>query len=331
MNVEKKPALGKGLSALIPDATATLDQPRASSDRHRSTGGQSLSAAHAATTRASPNWRSRSPPTASSSPSSSAGSRPRPASRGRATRSSPASAAGGPPSAPACCVCRWSSRTSPSRTIGDSSRWPSSRTSSARTSTRSRKPPPTSGSSTSSRSARRTSPAASARTGRRWRTCSACSSCRPRSRATSPTARSRWVTPGPSSACPPTPTSAGWPRGHHARPVGPRDGSARQARGRPRAAPRHPGPEEGRPHQGRRGATAPRAGRARHHPSPPAWRHDRDRVLDRRRTPAPVRIPDRAPLTSASLRRRPRLPRSADELLRKEAADRDGQLRRLSQ
>ena len=28
MNVEKKPALGKGLSALIPDATATLDQPR---------------------------------------------------------------------------------------------------------------------------------------------------------------------------------------------------------------------------------------------------------------------------------------------------------------
>ena len=29
MNVEKKPALGKGLSALIPDATSTLDQPRA--------------------------------------------------------------------------------------------------------------------------------------------------------------------------------------------------------------------------------------------------------------------------------------------------------------
>jgi ParB family chromosome partitioning protein len=29
VNVEKKPALGKGLSALIPDATSTLDQPRA--------------------------------------------------------------------------------------------------------------------------------------------------------------------------------------------------------------------------------------------------------------------------------------------------------------
>ncbi len=32
MNVEKKPALGKGLSALIPDATSTLDQPRTSLD-----------------------------------------------------------------------------------------------------------------------------------------------------------------------------------------------------------------------------------------------------------------------------------------------------------
>ncbi len=32
MNVEKKPALGKGLSALIPDATSTFDQPRASLD-----------------------------------------------------------------------------------------------------------------------------------------------------------------------------------------------------------------------------------------------------------------------------------------------------------
>ena len=28
--MDKKPALGKGLSALIPDATAALDQPRAS-------------------------------------------------------------------------------------------------------------------------------------------------------------------------------------------------------------------------------------------------------------------------------------------------------------
>jgi ParB family chromosome partitioning protein len=32
VNVEKKPALGKGLSALIPDATSTLDQPRTSLD-----------------------------------------------------------------------------------------------------------------------------------------------------------------------------------------------------------------------------------------------------------------------------------------------------------
>ena len=30
MNVDKKPALGKGLSALIPDATAAIDKPRAS-------------------------------------------------------------------------------------------------------------------------------------------------------------------------------------------------------------------------------------------------------------------------------------------------------------
>jgi ParB family transcriptional regulator, chromosome partitioning protein len=32
VNVDKKPALGKGLSALIPDVTAALDQPRASMD-----------------------------------------------------------------------------------------------------------------------------------------------------------------------------------------------------------------------------------------------------------------------------------------------------------
>ena len=32
MNVDKKPALGKGLSALIPDATSALDQPRAPLD-----------------------------------------------------------------------------------------------------------------------------------------------------------------------------------------------------------------------------------------------------------------------------------------------------------
>jgi ParB family transcriptional regulator, chromosome partitioning protein len=32
VNVDKKPALGKGLSALIPDATAAIDQPRASMD-----------------------------------------------------------------------------------------------------------------------------------------------------------------------------------------------------------------------------------------------------------------------------------------------------------
>jgi ParB family chromosome partitioning protein len=32
VKVEKKPALGKGLSALIPDATASFEQPRAALD-----------------------------------------------------------------------------------------------------------------------------------------------------------------------------------------------------------------------------------------------------------------------------------------------------------
>ena len=99
--VDKRPALGRGLSALIPDAPAPRRRrrPRPLEVDTDLLQAESVSAAHARWTRArSTSWRDRFAPTASSSRSSSA----RPTA---ATRSSPASAAGARRSAPACSRC----------------------------------------------------------------------------------------------------------------------------------------------------------------------------------------------------------------------------------
>ena len=73
--VEKRPALGRGLSALIPDTPAPARRPprTLARDRHRSAAAEQVPAAHARwTTTASRSSRARSAPTASSSRSSSA-------------------------------------------------------------------------------------------------------------------------------------------------------------------------------------------------------------------------------------------------------------------
>ena len=110
--MEKRPALGKGLSALIPDAADALDDAaRVARSRHRSARAQSLSAARPDRRRASSrSSRDRSGPTASSSRSSCASSTARSAGAS-ATRSSPASAAGAPRSARSSPRSRSSSRT----------------------------------------------------------------------------------------------------------------------------------------------------------------------------------------------------------------------------
>ena len=104
--IERRPALGKGLSALIPDAP---EPPRSGADRsrHRSARAERAAAARAAwTTRSSRSWRSRSRRTASFSRSSCAA----PATP---IASSPANGAGARRSAPACSRCRSSSATWP--------------------------------------------------------------------------------------------------------------------------------------------------------------------------------------------------------------------------
>ena len=144
---DRRPALGKGLSALIPDAPETLGDARAlARGRHRSARAERLSAARRTwTTSGSRNSRDRSRRTASFSRSSRAGS-----SDGRyqiiagerrwraAQRAGLAQSAGR----------RQGGRARTKRSAG--SRWRSSKTSSARTSIRSKKRTPTRGSSTSS-------------------------------------------------------------------------------------------------------------------------------------------------------------------------------------
>ena len=103
--MEKRPALGKGLSALIPDAARAAARV-AGRSRHRSPRAERLSAARARRRCAARGAGAvDQAPTASSSRSSSARS-------AIASRSSPASAAGAPRSSPACCACRSSCATS---------------------------------------------------------------------------------------------------------------------------------------------------------------------------------------------------------------------------
>ena len=95
--MEKRPALGKGLSALIPDAPEPRSSPvEVDVDRLSPNDFQPR------VTWTTPAWRSsrsRSSPTASSSRSSSA-------KWAIGFRSSPANAAGARPSSPDCCACR---------------------------------------------------------------------------------------------------------------------------------------------------------------------------------------------------------------------------------
>ena len=191
---EKRPALGRGLSALIPDAPPLRGSGARARRRHRSAAAEQVPAAHAHGRRAG---------SRSSRESIRANGIIQPIVvrkvgerlRDRRRRAPLARRR----SAPGCSRCRSSCATSP--TIGCSPRR-SSRTSSARISTRSRKRTPIAASPTSSTSRRSRSPTRSARIARRSRTSCGCSSCRDESARASRPAGCRWGTRARSLALP---------------------------------------------------------------------------------------------------------------------------------
>ena len=167
----KRKALGKGLSALLPDPEPERRSPR-TRRRPRSPIGRLepnpyQPRAPRSTPRGSPSWRPPSARAGSSSPSWCGGGRALPDHRGRAAL------AGGPAARP-----RHASRSPCARcpTSGCSSSR-SSRTSSARSSPRSRRPRPSSGCRTSCASPRRRSRAGGRATAPPSRTRCACCGC----------------------------------------------------------------------------------------------------------------------------------------------------------